>query len=84
MREGHRRDPAVIRVAALAALLALAGCGAAVLPVITGIAGAGAVIFRLDTTVLDFAENLEGRTAVPKAAPNSGAASIAAPASTAP
>jgi hypothetical protein len=74
----------VIRAAALAALLALSGCGAVALPAITGIAGAASALFRLDTEVLDFVENLEGRTAVPKAAPNSNAAPVAPPASTTP
>jgi hypothetical protein len=55
----------VIRITALAALLALSGCGAAI-PIISGVAGAGAAIFRFDTAALDFVEDLEGRKAIPK------------------
>ncbi len=52
------------RVAVLALLLALSGCGAA-LPAIMAFGGAAAGVARLDTATLDWVEHIEGREARP-------------------
>lgn len=54
-----------MRAVSLLLLIPLSGCGVPVLPLLTAIGGAAAGVARLDTSILDGLEYMEGREAKP-------------------